>query len=179
MNETTWYVRTKNGASGPYSTQQLKEFASNGKLPRQASISKSDQGPWSIAENARGLFPEVIPEVVNDEEIRAIDFVPNVVKNSINALTELRTGGSVPPILPNVVKNSTNALTSAVSGISKSLVSQVKRVESGLAAKADSAISSINSLCADGQDPVFVAKMSSRVSELCTKTEEILYIAVQ
>lgn len=159
MTETQWFVRTKNGASGPYSSQQLKEFASNGKLPRQACIAKSEEGPWTIAEKARGLFPEVlkevVPELVKDDEIRASDFVPNVVKNS------------------------TSALTSAVSGLSKSLVSQVKRIETGLAARTDSATSSINSLCADGQDPAFVAKMSSRVRELCTKMEEILYIAVQ
>ena len=156
MTEIQWYVRTKNGVSGPYSTQQLKEFASNGKLPRQSSISKSQDGPWTIAENARGLFPDaiktVVPEVVKDDEIRASDFVPGVVKN---------------------------ALTSAVSGISKSIVSQVKRVETGIAARADAATSSINSLCADGQDPAFVAKIASRVIELCTKMEEILYIAVQ
>ena len=144
MTETLWYVRTKNGASGPYSSQQLKDFASNGKLPRQASISKSQEGPWTIAEKVRGLFPDV----VEDEPMRAGDFVPDIVKNSANALT------------------------TAVTGLSKSIVSQVKRIETGIAARADVTTTSINSLCADGQDPAFVEKIASRVSELCTKVEE-------
>ena len=96
MNETQWYVRTKNGASGPYSTQQLKEFATNGKLPRHASIAKSDQGPWTIAEKARGLFPDKpqpdSTEETEDDEIRASDFVPDLVKNSATALTSAVSG---------------------------------------------------------------------------------------
>lgn len=148
--ENQWYVRTKNGASGPYTTKQIREFAANGKLPRTAQLSKTENGPWTVAENAKGLFPE-IPQ----EEVTAGDYVPDVVKNSASALT------------------------SAVSGISKSLVSQVKKIETGLAARAESATSSLNTLCADGQDPVFTAKIADRVREICIRDEVILYIAVQ
>ena len=151
--ENQWYVRTKNGASGPYTSQQIKDFAANGKLPRTAHLSKSPDGPWTVAENAKGLFPE-LPKV-EAEQLQPGDFVPDVVKNSASALS------------------------SAVSGISKSLVSQVKKVESGLAARAEEATSSLNSLCADGQDPAFVSKVAERVSEICIRDEKILYIAVQ
>ena len=156
---TQWYVRTKNGASGPYTTQQIKDFANNGKLPRQASISKTQDGPWTVADKVKGLFPEpvapVVAEVEPDDEIRAGDFVPDVVKNSASMLS------------------------SAVSGLSRSLVSQVKRAETGIANRVETATSSVNSLCADGQDPAFVGKIATRVKEICTKAEEILYIAVQ
>ena len=37
----------------------------------------------------------------------------------------------------------------------------------------------MNSLCDEGQDPSFVAKVSERVSEICVRDERILYIAVQ
>lgn len=148
--ENQWYVRTKNGASGPYNSQQIKDFAANGKLPRTAHLSKSPDGPWTVAENAKGLFPETPPE-----QMTAGDFVPDVVKNSASALT------------------------SAVSGISKSLVSQVKKIETGLAARAEAATSSLNTLCADGQDPAFTSKIADRVSEICIRDEVILYIAVQ
>jgi TM2 domain-containing membrane protein YozV len=88
---TQWYVRTKTGASGPYTTQQIKDFANNGKLPRQASISKTQDGPWTTAENAKGLFPDRSntddPTGQSDEDpMRASDYVPNVVKHSAAAL---------------------------------------------------------------------------------------------
>ena len=145
ITPSQWYVRTKNGASGPYSTLQIKDFANNGKLPRQASIAKTPDGPWTPADNVKGLFPASAPPIAThvegDNEVRASDFVPDVVKNSANALT------------------------SAVSGISKSLIAQVKRVETGIANRVDAATSSLNTLCADGQDPTFVAKIASRVNE--------------
>jgi hypothetical protein len=148
--ENQWYVRTQNGASGPYNTKQIRDFAANGKLPRTAHLSKNQDGPWTVAENAKGLFPEMPPE-----QMTAGDFVPDVVKNSASAFT------------------------SAVSGISKSLVSQVKKIETGLAARAEAAASSINTLCADGQDPAFTSKIADRVGEICIRDEVILYIAVQ
>lgn len=156
---TQWYVRAKNGISGPYSTQQIKDFATSGKLPRQASISKTQEGPWSIANDVKGLFPEVIAVEVLDvkpgQEVRAADYVPDVVKNSANTLTN------------------------AVSGMSKSIVSKMKRVETGITNRVESATLSINRLCSDGQDPTFVEKIAERVKELCTQFEEILYVAVQ
>lgn len=48
-----------------------------------------------------------------------------------------------------------------------------------MAARAEAIASSMNSLCDEGQDPSFVAKVSERVSEICVRDERILYIAVQ
>jgi len=158
-SQSQWYVRSSNGISGPYTPQKLKEFADNGKLPRSAQVAKSAEGPWTIAENVKGLFavPSVAapPPITDDESMRPADFVPNVVKNSASALS------------------------TAVSGFSKGIISQAKKIESGLSTRADKITTSINVLCADGQDPTYVEKIAVRVKEICTRDEEILYIAVQ
>lgn len=97
-----WYVRSKTGSLGPYTTHQIREFAANGKLPRTAHLSKSKDGPWTVAENAKGLFEDA-------DEMTIGDFVPEVVKNSASALT------------------------SAISGLSKSMISHAKKTETKLA----------------------------------------------
>lgn len=150
QTNTQWYVRTKNGASGPYTSNQIREFAANGKLPRTAQLSRNQDGPWAVAESAKGLFPEA-----PSEEMTAGDFVPDVVKNSASALT------------------------SAVGGISKSLISQVKNVGTGLANRAEAVTNTVTAYCEDGQDPAATTKIAQRVKELCVRDEDILYIAVQ
>jgi hypothetical protein len=116
MTVTQWYVRTKNGASGPYSTQQIKEFALNGKLPRQANIAKTPDGPWTPAGNARGLFPDPPQtdeaENPDDDQMRASDFVPDVIKNSATAIS------------------------SAASGFTNSIVTKIKKIDAAWEAKA-------------------------------------------
>jgi hypothetical protein len=145
-----WYVRTKTGASGPYSTDQIREFAGNGKLPRTAQLGKSPEGPWGVAESAKGLFPDP-----PSEELTAGDLVPEAVRNSASAVT------------------------SAAGGIARSLVSQVKNVSNGLANRAEAAVTTITAFCEDGQDPAATTKIAQRVKELCIRDEDILYIAVQ
>lgn len=145
-----WYVRTKAGASGPYTTDQIREFASSGKLPRTAQLGKSPEGPWGVAESAKGLFADS-----PSQELKAGDLVPDVVKNSASALT------------------------SAVGGMSRSLVSQVKNVSTGLANRAEVVATTVTAFCEDGQDPSATTKIAQRVKELCVRDENILYIAVQ
>jgi len=67
--KSEWYIRTENGVSGPYSKQQIRDFAANGELLRQSSISKNQEGPWTVAENARGLFSE-LPKL-DSEQVQA------------------------------------------------------------------------------------------------------------
>lgn len=149
-NPTVWYVRTKTGASGPFTSDQIRDFATSGKLPRTAQLGKSPEGPWGLAESAKGLFPDP-----PSQELTAGDLVPSVVKNSASALT------------------------SAVGGVSKSLVSQVKNVGTGLANRAEAAANTVTAYCEDGQDPGSTTKIAARVKELCVRDEDILYIAVQ
>jgi hypothetical protein len=170
MSGSQWFVRTKSGASGPYTPQQLKDFATKGKLPRQANISKQQDGPWTVAEKVRGLFPE---EVL--AEALAAEVLGEVADRTEAPHEEIRASD----FIPDVVKKSSMSITSAVTNISKSIIAQVKEIETGLATRAESATATVNSLCADGQDPSFIEKMSGRLKELCTKTEQILYIAVQ
>ena len=148
-----WYVKLKNGTSGPFSPVQLKGFADSGKLPRSALVSKNTDGPWVAAEQVRGLFQE--PQDTEEPTIRPSDLVPDAVKNSAV-----------------VVGN-------AMTGLSKNLVSSIRSAASNLSNKIDAATTAIASYCEDGQDPSLVEKMIGRVREICTTEEEILYIAVQ
>lgn len=160
--ENQWYVRTKNGASGPYNSQQIKDFAANGKLPRTAHLSKSPDGPWTVAENAKGLFPTSIE---TDEELKAADFVPDAVKNSAMAISNV------------------------VGGLSKSILETAKTVQSQIAvpeadsagnlSRIDAAKTIFKSFCNDGQDYGVIQKMHSKVSEFLVSGESILYMAVQ
>ena len=50
---------------------------------------------------------------------------------------------------------------------------------SNLSAKVESTTTSITNYCEDGQDQALVEKMVSRVREICTSGEEILYLAMQ
>jgi len=151
---TEWFVKTKTGASGPFTPIQLKSFADTGKLPKSALISKSAEGPWATAEQIRGLFPAT-QEEESDGTIQASDLVPDAVKTSAAAVG------------------------SAVTGLSKSIVSSIRNAASNLSAKVESTTTSITNYCQDGQDPALVEKMVGRVREICTSGEEILYLAMQ
>jgi hypothetical protein len=44
-HENQWYVRTENGASGPYTAQQIRDFAANDKI---LPVSMNREGPWTV-----------------------------------------------------------------------------------------------------------------------------------
>ena len=154
-----WYVKTKTGASGPFSPIQLKGFADSGKLPKTALVAKSAEGPWAMAEQIRGLFPATQEEEETNGTIQASDLVPDAVKTSAAALG--------------------NAVTGLSKNLSKSIVSSIRNAASNLSAKVESTTTSITNYCEDGQDPALVEKMVGRVREICTSGEEILYLAMQ
>ncbi|MFZ4083606.1 MAG: GYF domain-containing protein, partial [Pirellula sp.] len=109
-----WYVKTKTGASGPFSPIQLKGFADSGKLPKTALVAKSAEGPWAMAEQIRGLFPATQEEEETNGTIQASDLVPDAVKTTAAAVG------------------------SAVTGLSKSIVSSIRNAASNLSAKVES-----------------------------------------
>ena len=154
-----WYVKTKTGASGPFSPIQLKGFADSGKLPKTALVAKSAEGPWAMAEQIRGLFPATQEEEETNGTIQASDLVPDAVKTSAAALG--------------------NAVTALSKNLSKSIVSSIRNAASNLSAKVESTTTSITNYCEDGQDPALVEKLVGRVREICTSGEEILYLAMQ
>lgn len=53
-----WYIKRDSKIFGPYSSNELRSFATAGRLERQDLIARSAKGPWARAEKARGLFPE-------------------------------------------------------------------------------------------------------------------------
>lgn len=160
---TQWFVKSKNGASGPFTSAQLKAFADNGKLPRDAQVSRSAEGPWTQAQMVKGLFAEVEAEY----EPKASDLVPDAVKNSVSAI-----GSAVGGLSKSLISKVQTQLTAPKSEPPPIKATIVARVE-------DSANSLIARLTRDGQDEAFVQKMSARVGEIMTTGEEILYLAVQ
>jgi hypothetical protein len=149
---TAWFVKTKTGTAGPFSSAQLKSYADNGKLPKSALVAKNADGPWITAEQLRGLFNTNEQE---PEEIRPSDLIPDAVKSS--AVT----------------------VTNAVSGLSKNLISSIRSATTNLSAKVEATTNSVTNYCMEGQDPAVVTKTVERVREICTSGEEILYVAIQ
>lgn len=62
-----WYIKRDSKIFGPYSSNDLRGFAAEGRLDRQDLIARSAKGPWARAEKARGLFPEQSEKSVRDD----------------------------------------------------------------------------------------------------------------
>jgi hypothetical protein len=155
MNSPIWYVRKASGPpAGPFTPQQLKSFADSGKLPRTAHISKTTDGPWSVAESVKGLFAE---KVIAEQEY------------------ELKAGD----LVPDAVKKSATQLGSAMANVSKGMLSKIKTTAIEVSQEAQNGENWLDRFCLDGQDQSVVTKTAERVKQLCTTNEEIMYIAVQ
>ncbi len=53
-----WIIKRSNKKNGPFSAQQLKQFASSGKLKPEDLIRKEPGGKFVKANSVKGLFPE-------------------------------------------------------------------------------------------------------------------------
>jgi hypothetical protein len=53
-----WIIKRNNKENGPFSPQQLKQFASSGKLKPEDLIRKEPGGKFVKANSVKGLFPE-------------------------------------------------------------------------------------------------------------------------
>ena len=53
-----WIIKRSNKENGPFSAQQLKQFASSGKLKPEDLIRKEPGGKFVKANSVKGLFPE-------------------------------------------------------------------------------------------------------------------------
>lgn len=53
-----WIIKRSNKENGPFSAQQLKQFASSGKLKPDDLIKKEPGGKFVRAKSVKGLFPE-------------------------------------------------------------------------------------------------------------------------
>lgn len=53
-----WIIKRNNKENGPFSAQQLKQFATSGKLKREDLIRKEPGGKFVKADTVKGLFPE-------------------------------------------------------------------------------------------------------------------------
>jgi len=62
-----WYIKRDSKIFGPYTSKELRGFATERRLERQDLIARSARGPWARAEKARGLFPEQSEKLGRDE----------------------------------------------------------------------------------------------------------------
>lgn len=77
MNTTrSWYIKTKSGAAGPYTFEMLRSFVEAEKLPENAMLSESRNGPWFAAGDMEDLF---------HVDIKPSELVPDVVKNAASS----------------------------------------------------------------------------------------------
>jgi len=53
---TEWYVRVGNTEHGPFSSEVLKQLASNGKVARDMPVKRGAAGNWVLASAVKGLF---------------------------------------------------------------------------------------------------------------------------
>ena len=71
-----WIIKRNNKENGPFSSQQLKQFAVAGKLKREDLIRKEPGGKFMPANSIKGLFPEEKPpeeEAWDDEAFLNVD----------------------------------------------------------------------------------------------------------
>ena len=54
-----WQVQIGQKTHGPFSSEQLKQLATQGKLPQNALVRQGTEGTWYAASSIRGLFDNV------------------------------------------------------------------------------------------------------------------------
>jgi membrane protein YdbS with pleckstrin-like domain len=56
---TDWYVRVDGEQYGPYTSEQLKMYASEGHVTRDSEVRRGTDGRWVIASQVKGMFTDV------------------------------------------------------------------------------------------------------------------------
>ena len=156
MNAQQWFIKKDAKAYGPFSTEQIKQFAIAKKLLPEHELASSQNGPWTLASKARGLFPAIV-------EANEVDEVP--------APPGAKLAASAMALTSNLFNQAKGLMRSDVPAetVIVNVVSPPQRSEPNV----------LSQFMADGQDSALVVKMHQRVSELCTSEEQILYLAVQ
>ncbi len=57
---TDWYVRVDGEQYGPYTSEQLKMYASEGHVTRDSEVRRGTDGRWVIASQVKGMFADVV-----------------------------------------------------------------------------------------------------------------------
>jgi hypothetical protein len=95
-----WYLAREKQKFGPYSTEQLKQFAAQGQVVPTDMLLKEGEGKWVAASTVDGLFapqvvPPPLPAVSPEAEKGSTPFV-------VPDIRQLATSGSLPPALVGV-----------------------------------------------------------------------------
>ena len=55
---TDWYVRVDGEQYGPYTSEQLKTYASSGHVTPNSEVRRGTDGRWVVASQVKGMFPD-------------------------------------------------------------------------------------------------------------------------
>jgi hypothetical protein len=70
MSASEWYVKIDSRTRGPLSGAALRRAAERGSLARSTLVRRGAAGPWVVASQIRGLFPQEVEkraESIKDE----------------------------------------------------------------------------------------------------------------
>jgi hypothetical protein len=75
-DETQWYVLQGGEQTGPYSGEQLQEYATGGNITRESMVWAEGMAEWLTADGIEGLFPaEAAPVQVASESMQVPESV--------------------------------------------------------------------------------------------------------
>lgn len=151
MTSKEWFIEHKGKTLGPATSNQLKQFASRGKIQPTTKVRLGTDGDWILAGRVQGLF-----------EIAKSPVPPTAPDSPAVPATQ----PPEPPTANRLIKSQQE-----VDPQDRTAVSNVAPV-----AHADSKLARFIS---DGQPPKTVGKLLSRVEGLCTDSETAEYVAVQ
>lgn len=155
-----YVVKSGAAETGPFTTNQLREMASGGKLTASALIRKLPDGKWFRAATAKGLLPdgvELPPDPPN------VDPLAHAAGKAVSATTDL-------------AKSAGSAVGGAVRGLLKR--GDPKPVE-GVVVREGRFVELVKALTNEEQKPDVVEKVVERVSAILVSGEQIIFVAVQ
>lgn len=149
------FTKTDRGFSGPHTSAEIREMASNGTLLPSDLIS-FDREKWGAAGSLKGLeFPEPAPEVPR------IDLTKGAAKIGKSMMSRLAGAAEV--------------MSTTVSKIQT--VREESRQEQALVQSEKR--SAIQRFLSEEQDPKIIEATVPRILQFLTSQEELLYLAVQ
>lgn len=149
------FTKTDRGFSGPHTSAEIREMATNGML-LQTDLISFDQAKWGVASGLKGLeFPEPIPKAPK------IDISKGAVKVGKSMLSTLQGAAEAMSTTVSKIQNGREE-----SKQEQALVKSEKR-------------SAIQRFLSEEQDPKVIESTVPRIQQFLTAQEELLYIAVQ
>jgi len=175
-----WYVSTKDGRKGPFDTATMEGFVQNRKLTENSLVSHAQYTKGRSIEARKiarffNLFNNIKESGTPSQPL--LNSPPSTVARPVLEQTSTPNGQMI-PLAPQQVRRRVTGVTEA--RVDNSGIANPGPLTFGaLSLNSDPTVSGIERFMADGQDPIMVIKLLERVQGICTKGEDVLYMAVQ